>query len=137
MVSEASKRANRKYAEANKEKLKQRNLNFRLNNPEKTILQGARGRAKKYGIEFNLDISDIVIPNVCPILNIPLQRGIGKGCKLDSSPSLDRINPKKGYIKGNVWVISQKANAMKSNASSEELKLFAKWIIDNENFSSR
>jgi hypothetical protein len=136
MASEASRRANRKYSELNKEKLKQRNLQFRLDNPEKTILQGAKGRAKKHGIEFNLETSDIIIPKVCPILNIPLQRAVGKGCKLDNSPSLDRIDPTKGYVKGNVWVISQKANAMKSNASKEELIKFANWVFSEKDTSN-
>ena len=129
MASEASRRANRKYSELNKEKLKQRNLQFRLDNPEKTILQGAKGRAKKHGIEFNLETSDIIIPKVCPILNIPLQRAVGKGCKLDNSPSLDRIDPTKGYVRGNIQIISLLANQMKNCANRDQLITFAKNIL--------
>ena len=46
------------------------------------------------------------------------------------SPSLDRIDSTKGYVPGNVWVISNKANRMKSNAAAEELIIFAKSVLD-------
>jgi hypothetical protein len=45
--------------------------------------------------------------------------------------SIDRINPKLGYVEGNIQIISHKANRMKSNASVEELKLFARWVEEN------
>ena len=38
------------------------------------------------------------------------------------SPSLDRIIPEKGYVKGNIIVVSLKANTMKNNATIEEIK---------------
>lgn len=132
MKSVSAREANRRYSEKHKEKLRERNLKYRLAHPEITVLQGAKGRAKKKGLEFNLEPSDISIPTICPILGIKLERAIGTGLKLDSSPSLDRIDPNKGYIKGNVWVISQKANAMKSNATQEELFNFAAWVLNND-----
>jgi hypothetical protein len=42
---------------------------------------------------------------------------------LDNSYSLDRIDSNKGYVKGNVWVISRRANVIKNNATLEELEL--------------
>ena len=90
-------------------------------NPEKKLWDNARKRAKKNGIEFSIEPSDIVIPEVCPIFGMRLERGSG-GTRLDSSPSLDRLDNNKGYIKGNVWVISWRANHLKSNASLEELE---------------
>jgi len=50
------------------------------------------------------------------------QRGKGK-IVVPNSPSLDRIDPTKGYVKGNVWIISHKANTFKSYATHEELKI--------------
>ena len=132
-MTEAHKRANQKYALNNKEKLRQRNLNYRLAHPEQCLLRAARGRANKKQIEFNLTIEDIVIPECCPVLHIKLQRQLGKGKILDTSPSLDRIDNSKGYIKGNVQVISTKANAMKSSANKEELLKFANWIYNTYN----
>jgi len=46
-----------------------------------------------------------------------------------NSPSIDRKDNSKGYTKENVWIISQQANQMKSDATPEQLKKFAKWII--------
>lgn len=83
-------------------------------------------RAKVEGLEFNLELDDIIIPDICPLLGIPLRRNkLGGG---PDSPSLDRIDPTKGYIKGNVWVISMKANAAKNNLTLEEMqKLVKNW----------
>jgi len=73
------------------------------------------------GIPFNLELTDIVIPEFCPVLGLPLKCGKDKAC--DNSPSLDKIVPELGYVKGNVRVISQRANLLKSNATLEELRL--------------
>jgi len=87
----------------------------------------AKLRAKKYGYEFNLEVSDIVIPEICPILEVPIV--IGDKDDYEYSPSLDRIDNSKGYVKGNVQVISKKANSMKNSASPEELIKFCKNIL--------
>lgn len=88
---------------------------------KKYLLNNARARAKKRGLEFNITIEDIPIPNVCPLLYIPLFPSEGK--MSNNSPTIDRINPKLGYIKENVWIISNKANRYKNDATLEELEL--------------
>ena len=98
-------------------------------NREKDLFQLARHRALKKGIEFNIEISDIVIPEICPILGLPIKKAIDGN--RDLSPSLDRIDNTKGYIKGNIQVISFKANNMKCTANDEELINFANWVKDN------
>jgi hypothetical protein len=80
----------------------------------------AKLRAKKKGLEFNIEITDIIIPDVCPILGIPLTKENIKQC--DSSPSIDRIDNSKGYVKGNIQIISWRANNIKSNGSVDEHK---------------
>lgn len=101
-------------------------------NPDRILLATAKHRARKKQIPFDLTVDDIFIPDICPILGIKLVRRLGQGYGAGpSSPSLDRIDTNKGYTKDNVHVISYKANAMKSNATAEELKLFATWIINN------
>lgn len=87
----------------------------------------SRGRASVEGREFNLELSDIIIPSVCPVLGTPFQY------KTYYTASLDRIDSSKGYIKGNVQVMSHKANAMKNSASQQELIKFAEWVLTNYN----
>ena len=93
----------------------------------KKLLKDAKTRAKNYSIEFNITLEDIIIPDHCDILGIPLfSNAMHSG---PNSPSLDRINPDNGYTKGNVQVISHKANTMKSNATQKELLDFAIWVM--------
>lgn len=80
----------------------------------------AKASAKKHGWTFDLEPSDIIIPKTCPLLGIVLERK--PGVQADSTPSLDRIDSSFGYVRGNVWVISWRANNLKSNASLGELK---------------
>lgn len=97
--------------------------------PIRKMLRSAAVRARKHNLKFNLTEEDIIIPEVCPILGIKLQfrLGEGKGGK-PNSPSLDRLDNSKGYIKGNIQVISHQANGMKSFATKSELLKFADWI---------
>lgn len=72
--------------------------------PDWYLYWGVSGRSKNKGIPFNLDFEDIQIPTHCPILGIPLFRNIGGNKPTGNSPSLDRIDPTKGYTKGNVQI---------------------------------
>ncbi len=104
----------------------------RWKNPEsyeRRMLTAAMNRVKKKGLEINIDISDIIIPEYCPILGVKLIVKRGQGCgPHDASPSLDRIDSSKGYIKGNVQVISTRANLLKNNATVEELKSIIRYM---------
>ncbi|EHI9241207.1 hypothetical protein J9100_002470 [Vibrio vulnificus] len=101
--------------------------------PRGYILKRVRGTAKQRGLPFNLTIEDIEIPSKCPLLGIPIKAksgaglGSGRGKKEDINhgASVDRINPDKGYVKGNIWIISNKANRMKQDLSIEQLRFFA------------
>lgn len=99
--------------------------------PEWKMHQRAKQRCKQTGREFSIEVSDIVIPDVCPILGIELNLNSGRSGAYRNSPSLDRIDNTKGYTKDNIQVISQLANAMKCHASNEELHQFAKWVLQN------
>ncbi|QBQ72838.1 hypothetical protein CRP7_gp45 [Roseobacter phage CRP-7] len=96
--------------------------------PEVKMYRRAKSRARNKGLMFDLEKSDIFIPDLCPILGIPLICHKGSGAWPDS-PSLDKVDPTLGYVKGNVWVISQRANQMKGSANSEELVAFANWVL--------
>ncbi len=102
---------------------------WRLNNPEKQLVITAKSIAKRFNIAFDISHKDISIPEECPYLKIPLEYVVGDGYR-ENAPSIDRIDNSKGYVKGNVEVISRKANTMKSNASTEELLEFAYTILE-------
>lgn len=87
------------------------------------LYQGAKQRAKKTGVPFSIEIDDIKVPDICPVLDIPLVRG-GKR-QHNNSPSLDRISPDHGYVKGNIVVISYLANRIRSNGSAEQIEKVA------------
>jgi hypothetical protein len=105
---------------------------YRADKLEKMLVVHAKARSRSRGHEFNIQESDIDVPIICPILGIPIfvegKINVRAGPS-DNSPSLDRIDNTKGYIKGNVQVISHKANTMKGSASPEDLIKFARWII--------
>lgn len=88
---------------------------------EHDMWERSKRRARKKGFEHTIDHTDIYVPTHCPLLGIPLFRSVGKGA-CDNSPSLDRIDSSKGYMADNIWVISNKANSIKSNATLEELE---------------
>ena len=93
--------------------------------PPKYLLARAKDRANKFNLPFNLTEEDAVIPEFCPILGIKLAYG---AANRESSPSLDKIIPSLGYVKGNVAVISNRANRLKDNGTSGEHRRIADWM---------
>lgn len=88
-----------------------------INKPlAKRILDRVKGRASRKGIPFSLELEDIVIPEVCPVFGVPFIYG-----DHEWTYSLDRIKPELGYVKGNVIVISNKANMLKGAGTTEEI----------------
>ena len=91
---------------------------FRAGNIAKHLLKSVRTGAKQRGLEFSITEEDLVVPEHCPIFGFKME----PGGKRSTSPSVDRIDNTKGYIPGNVVVVSVKANHVKSDCSMEELK---------------
>ena len=91
---------------------------------KRAMLRAARARAKARSLSFNLTVNDFHIPDKCPAL--------GTEIVLDGdperAPSLDRVLPQLGYVKGNVVVISNRANRIKNNAYAYELRQIAEFI---------
>ena len=98
-----------------------------LKNYKKQMLHRTKTRALKKGLEFNLTEEDIIIPEYCILLEIPLI--VGTKGEYENSPSIDRIDNSKGYTKDNIQIISKKANSMKNSATYEELMIFHKNIL--------
>lgn len=90
------------------------------------IYHDAKRRARENNLDFDLGREDVQIPAACPVLGIPIVHH--QGSPKDGSPSLDRIDNTKGYVKGNVAVISMKANRIKNNASLEEVRLVLQYM---------
>jgi len=88
--------------------------------PRPRLVSQAKRRAKKLVIPFGLMPNLLVIPTHCPVLGKPLEVGVGNASEY--SPSLDRINPARGYVHDNVRVISYRANRIRSDASVGELE---------------
>lgn len=89
---------------------------------------GAKARAKRAGVAFDIDKAFIrsILPTHCPVFGTVF---VWFGQKLrPDSPSLDRLDPAKGYVRGNVAVISQRANAIKSDATASEIEAVAQWL---------
>jgi hypothetical protein len=133
------------YAKTDKAKQLQRQSDIKSKqaNFENYMWRHLKNRCKKENKTFDLKVSDIIIPKLCPYLQVPLTRILGQGKKQPYNPSIDRIDSTKEYTKDNIQIISEKANRMKQDASIQELYIFATSIltlyknITNENFSSK
>lgn len=118
----------RERSKQNKDKVRETQYRFLEKYPEKKLLKASRGNAKARNLEHSITLDDIIIPIMCPYLEIQLTSKV-ESCNHPTTCSLDRIDSSKGYIPGNVQVISRLANLMKSNASEEQLLTFAKNVI--------
>ena len=118
---------NRTHYNKSPERTRERFKQSRITQRESLMLSRCKYRAKQAGLPFNLTKDDIAIPEFCPVLGIKLrQMSIDEEPKRGyhpSAPSLDRIIPKLGYVKGNVRVISARANLLKNDATISELEL--------------
>jgi hypothetical protein len=93
--------------------------------PRGILLRSCKGRAKSAGIEFDLQISDILLPEYCPVLGIPLRFNLGNKRASDNSPTVDRIDNSKGYLWNNIIVVSWRANRIKNDSTVKELRAIA------------
>ncbi len=114
----------KEYYTENNSKILIQKKEDRQKNPEKFLLRRSRYRAKKLNLPHDIELSDIKIPDFCPYLGIPII--VGDRQKNNNSPSLDRIIPELGYVKGNIEVISDRANTVKSNGTADEHDIIAK-----------
>ena len=123
------------YALGNKTKscgclIKEHNINQkdpRKGTKEWNIYYSAKKRARENGIPFDIDLEDIVIPENCPVFGIKLESGKGKSNLISTSPTIDKFYPELGYVKGNIQIISWRANSLKKDGTPEEWETIAKW----------
>ena len=84
------------------------------------LYKNIKSRCKRIGREFSIELEDITIPEKCPVFGFDLKREDRQTWMC--APSVDRIDSSKGYIKGNVTVVSRRANILKKDATLEELE---------------
>jgi t-SNARE complex subunit (syntaxin) len=84
------------------------------------LYKNIKSRCKRMGREFSIELEDITIPEKCPVFGFELKRENRETWMC--APSVDRIDSSKGYIKGNVTVVSRRANILKRDATLEELE---------------
>ena len=109
------------------------NLNskkYRRDNYEHFMILQARSRAKRSGVPCTITTFDFHIPTHCPVLGTPIEKF---GESTDNSPSLDKIVPELGYVAGNVQVISNRANRIKSDGNPNELLKVACYMMEGLN----
>lgn len=109
----------KEYYHAHKEHYSEQGRAHRAANVGARLVQAAKRRARDLGIECSIRLDDVVVPERCPVLGVPLV--VNRGTCGPDSPTLDRIDPAKGYVPGNVLVVSLRANTIKNNATPHEL----------------
>lgn len=103
------------------------------------LLTSKKSHCKKVGIAFELTAEDLKVPSHCPVLGIKLEWGweSGKRGYRDNSPSIDRIDPRGGYTRDNIIIVSFRANRIKNDASVAELKKIAGFYEEIEGEKKR
>jgi hypothetical protein len=149
-TSDSQKRATAKWAKKNKDKIRQYqsrwnhskhgreyrrkySKNWAKENPLRTLFSVLQTRSRERGYEFNLtfeELTQLAIPNTCPILGIPISWDKGSGNASDSSISIDRIDPSRGYTGDNIIFVSLRANRIKNDGTLDE---FRKIVVFLEN----
>lgn len=95
------------------------------------FLDHARRRAKDGCFPFNLskEYLSSIWPDdgLCPVLGVEMKPN--PKTQGPNSPTLDRLDPTKGYVEGNVAFICAKANTLKNDETNPEvLRRLADWL---------
>jgi hypothetical protein len=92
------------------------------------LLHSVKARAKRNGLDFDLTPEDILPwPTHCQVFGVPLQFDCSRHVA-EYSPSIDRHDNRLGYVKGNVRVISRRANILKNSATVDELRAVVQYL---------
>ena len=102
--------------------------NSRRRRPRAHLIMDARGRAKLAGIPCTITEDDIMWVTHCPVFGTELMYAKGSGKVRSNSATLDRRTNELGYVPGNVFVISHRANRMKQDATVAELEAILQYM---------
>lgn len=103
--------------------------------PIRAMLGRARSRAREKGLDFALLPDHLKpLPVRCPIFDIELTRGNGQ--QDPAAYSLDRIDNTKGYVLGNIVVMSYLANRLKNDGTAVQHIRIAQWMRERGDAST-
>ena len=85
-----------------------------------------KANAKSINKPWDIEFGDLDFPTHCPILGIELDYFAER--TQENSPSFDCVDPTKGYVVGNVFVISWRANRIKNDGTAQEHRAIAAFI---------
>lgn len=140
-----------KKTRTDEERRKQRvthSIRWRKNNPEKfkkqykarydtvkgrlkILLQGAKQRAKKRGLEFDLDYTWAISEwgdGCCKRTNIKFNLN-NNGTTGNYSPTIDRIDNSRGYTKDNCQLVIWMYNRAKGSGTDIDVTVLAKALL--------
>lgn len=123
---EEARAATRKWHKENKPRINVRRRAWRAENVVRSLYSEAKARAKARGVEFTIALADIPpMGERCPLLGHRFaEREHGK--RSPHTPSLDRIDPARGYVPGNVWIVGYRANLIKNDGTAAEHEAIAR-----------
>lgn len=116
----------RAWRQNNPDKVKARYANWANKNPARRLFSSAKKRAKANRLAFDIEITDVEVPEFCPVFGVRLETKNGK--RGSNHITLDKVIPSLGYVKGNVRVISCRANMLKSSATLLESQQIVSYI---------
>ena len=101
------------------------------------VTQLARNRAKRKGVEFTITEADVwrlwqQNEGRCALSGVIMTHHLGGQTGLkDTNASLDRINPKKGYTKGNIQLVTARVNLMKSTVDASDFNWWIRTLYEH------
>ena len=103
--------------------------NYRTDNTLQRQFNTRKQSALRNGILFSIKFEDIEQPEYCPVLGIKLNYGwSGEGLRDDAKATIDKLVPELGYVPGNVFVISWRANKLKNDMTIIELENILRYM---------
>lgn len=98
-------------------------------------LLGARDRAKKHNLQFDITLDYLLQlweqqSGICALSGINMTCSRFNG-RTHTNVSIDRINPTDGYIKGNIQLVCMACNQIKSDMTDFQMYNFCKHIVDH------
>lgn len=121
----------------------------RLENPIpkiKYLVSRAKNRAIQFGREFEEDLASFILRSGAPthclvpscgrLLNYSTGRGAGRN-RCGDSPSIDRVDNRKGYTKKNARIICYRCNAIKNDGLLRDFQGIVEYMTRELNLTKK